>query len=184
MMSANTRWGLTVGLCLGVSGLLPATAVGQDYDIKSFQGHTPSSAELIESLKASEPPAGMKFRSVRPVQATRPKAVALAVQFEFGSAQLTPDAKAVLNNLGQALGSPDLKANSFLIEGHTDSVGSDEYNQQLSEARAATVKSYLTGSFGIAPSRLDTVGRGEAQPLDKANPEAGVNRRVQIVNVR
>ena len=184
MTSPSSRRGLVVGLCLGAAGLLPLSAVAQDYDIKSFQSHTPSSAELIESLKSTEPPSGTKFRSVRPVQATRPKAVALAVQFEFGSAQLTPDAKAVLNNLGQALGSPDLKANSFLIEGHTDSVGSDEYNQQLSEARAATVKSYLTGSFGIAPSRLDTVGRGEAQPLDKANPEAGVNRRVQIVNVR
>ena len=184
MTSPSSRRGFVVGLCLGAAGLLPLSAVAQDYDIKSFQSHTPSSAELIESLKSSEPPSGTKFRSVRPVQATRPKAVALAVQFEFGSAQLTPDAKAVLNNLGQALGAPDLKANSFLIEGHTDSVGSDEYNQQLSEARAATVKSYLTGSFGIPPSRLDTVGRGEAQPLDNANPEAGVNRRVQIVNVR
>lgn len=184
MTLPNLHSGLLVGLCLGASGLFPVSAVAQDYDITSFHGHTPSSAELIESLKPSEPPAGVKYRSVRPVQATRPKAVALAVQFEFGSAQLTPDAKAVLNNLGQALRSPDLSANSFLIEGHTDNVGGDEYNQRLSEARAATVKSYLTGSFGIPPSRLDTVGRGEAQPLDKSNPEAGVNRRVQIVNVR
>jgi outer membrane protein OmpA-like peptidoglycan-associated protein len=184
MTSPNSRRGLLAGLCLGTAGLSPLSVVAQDYDIKSFQSHTPSSAELIESLKSSEPPSGIKFRSVRPVQATRPKAVALAVQFEFGSAQLTPDAKAVLNNLGQALRSPDLSANAFLIEGHTDSVGSEESNQRLSEARAATVKSYLISSFGIPPSRLDAVGRGETQPLDKANPEAGVNRRVQIVNVR
>ena len=253
MLSSRLPAGAVLGLSLAAVALLPMAAVAQNYDIKSFHGHTPSSDELIESLKPSQPPEGIKFRGVRPVQATKPKAVALSIQFEFGSAQLssdaktvldnlgaalkspdlsaniflieglkseqpaggglkfrgvrpveatkpkavslmvqfefgsselTPDAKQVLNNLGSALKSPQLGADSFLIEGHTDSVGSDEYNQRLSEARAASVKTYLTGSLGVQPSRLETVGKGEAQPLDASNTEAAVNRRVQIVNVR
>ncbi len=184
MLSSRLLAGPVLGLSLVAVGVLPMVAVAQNYDIKTFHGHTPTSDELIESLKPSQPPEGIKFRGVRPVQATKPKAVALSIQFEFGSAQLSSDAKTVLDNLGAALKSPDLSANIFLIEGHTDSVGSDEYNQRLSEARAASVKSYLTSSFGIQPSRLETVGKGEAQPLDASNTEAAVNRRVQIVNVR
>jgi OmpA-OmpF porin, OOP family len=176
--------GPVLGLSLAAVGVLPMAAVAQNYDIKSFHGHTPTSEELIESLKPAQPPEGIKFRGVRPVQAAKPKAVALSVQFEFASAQLTSEAKAVLDNLGAALRSPDLSANTFLIEGHTDAVGSAEYNQRLSEARADSVKTYLTSTLGIQPSRLETVGRGETQPLDAADPEAAVNRRVQIVNVR
>jgi outer membrane protein OmpA-like peptidoglycan-associated protein len=176
--------GPVLGLSLAAVGAVPLSAVAQNYDIKSFHGHTPTSDELIESLKPAQPPEGIRFRGVRPVQAAKPKAVALSIQFEFGSAQLTGEAKTVLDNLAVALKSPDLSANIFLIEGHTDSVGSDEYNQRLSEDRAASVKAYLTGTYGIQSSRLETVGKGESQPLDTSDTEAAVNRRVQIVNVR
>jgi outer membrane protein OmpA-like peptidoglycan-associated protein len=184
MLSSRVLAGPVLGLSLAAVAALPSGAVAQNYDIKSFHGHTPTSDELIESLKPAQPPEGIKFRGVRPVQAAKPKAVALSIQFEFGSAQLTSDAKAVLDNLAAALKSPDLSANVFLIEGHTDAVGSDEYNQRLSEARAASVKAYLTSAYGIQSSRLETVGKGESQPLDSGSPEAAVNRRVQIVNVR
>ncbi|MCU0970818.1 MAG: OmpA family protein [Gammaproteobacteria bacterium] len=184
MLSSRLLAGPALGLSLAAVAALPLGAVAQNYDIKSFHGHTPTSDELIESLKPSPPPEGIKFRGVRPVQAAKPKAVALSIQFEFGSAQLTSEAKTVLDNLGTALKSPDLSANIFLIEGHTDSVGSDEYNQRLSEARATSVKTYLTSTLGVQPSRLETAGKGEAQPLDASNTEAAVNRRVQIVNVR
>jgi outer membrane protein OmpA-like peptidoglycan-associated protein len=184
MLSSRFVTGRVLGLTLASVVALPVSAIAQTYDMKSFQGHTPTSDELIESLKPSQPPEGIKFRGVRPVQAAKPKAVALSIQFEFGSAQLSSDAKAVLDNLAAALKSPDLSANVFLIEGHTDAVGSDEYNQRLSEARAASVKAYLTSAYGIQSARLETVGRGESQPLDASNTEAAVNRRVQIVNVR
>ena len=183
-LSSRVLAGPSLALSLAAVGAVPLGAVAQNYDIKSFHGHTPTSEELIESLKPAQPPEGLKFRGVRPVQPAKPKAVALSVQFEFASAQLTSEAKGVLDNLGVALKSPDLSANVFLVEGHTDAVGSDEYNQRLSEARAASVKTYLTSALGIQPSRLETVGRGETQPLDAANPEGAVNRRVQIVNVR
>ena len=180
--------GPILGLSLAVAGLLPAVAPAQDYDVKNFYGRTPSADELIEGLKSEQPAGGtgkgLKFRGVRPVEATKPKAVSLMVQFEFGSAQLTPTAKQVLDNLGAALKSPQLGSDSFLIEGHTDSVGSDAYNQRLSEARARSVKQYLSSQLGVEAERLRAAGKGESSLLDKGNPESGVNRRVQVINLR
>ncbi len=181
----NLSTGQALGLSLAVAGLLPAPASAQDYDVKNFYGRTPSAQELIEGLKSEQPAGGgLKFRGVRPVEATKPKAVSLMVQFEFGSSELTPDAKQVLNNLGSALKSPQLSADSFLIEGHTDSVGSDEYNRRLSEARARSVKQYLSGQVGVESDRLRTIGKGESSPLEAGNPESAVNRRVQVINLR
>lgn len=176
--------GPLAGLSMALAALLPAAASAQDYDVKSYHGRTPTSQELIESLKSDQPPAEMRFRGVRPVEAAKPKAVSLMVQFEFGSAELTPDARQVLGNLGSALKSPQLSGDTFLIEGHTDAVGSDEYNQRLSEARARSVKEYLSSQLGVEADRLRTVGKGESSPIDPAHPEAAVNRRVQVINLR
>jgi outer membrane protein OmpA-like peptidoglycan-associated protein len=185
--SSHPRRVALLALVVVTPCLLTAPALAQNYDVKSFHGRTPTSEELIESLKPAPAPAapsGIKFRGIRPVEATKPKAVALSVQFEFNSAELTSDAKVVLDSVGKALRSTELGANAFVIEGHTDSVGGEDYNQRLSEARAAAVKGYLTSNYGIQASRLEAVGRGKSYPLDKANPESAVNRRVQIVTVR
>ena len=73
----------------------------------------------------------------------------------------------------------------ILIEGHTDSVGSDERNQDLSEARAAAVRSYLM-SKGVNPNRLNTIGHGEGSPIDTNDTNEGKtnNRRVEIIEVK
>jgi len=67
------------------------------------------------------------------------------------------------------------------IAGHTDSTGSETYNQQLSERRAQVVKNALAGQ-GVNPARLTTVGYGESKPIADNNTEAGrqINRRVEI----
>src|SRR5204862_1751986 len=67
----------------------------------------------------------------------------MRIQFEFGSAKLTEDAKKVLNELGAALQSDQLAAYQFSLVGHTDAVGSAGANLKLSQARAASVKDYL-----------------------------------------
>jgi len=82
-----------------------------------------------------------------------------------------------------ALRDPRLAAFSFLIAGHTDAKGGVEFNQKLSERRAEAVSHYLVTQFGIAPARLSAKGYGKSQLLDPANPEDGVNRRVQVINV-
>ena len=68
-----------------------------------------------------------------------------------------------------------------VISGHTDSIGTDAYNQKLSERRAAAVKDYLV-SKGIASSKITTIGKGETQPVATNKTKEGrqKNRRVDI----
>ena len=66
------------------------------------------------------------------------------------------------------------------IGGHADASGPEDYNQRLSQARAASVRDYLENRHGIAPSRLQVVGYGESAPLPGTDPFAGVNRRVEF----
>ena len=105
------------------------------------------------------------------------------VNFAFNRADLLPQGKADLDAV-----IPDLEADrdlTLLIEGHTDSVGSDAYNQQLSERRAESVKAYLV-SKGIAESRIETKGYGESQPVTSNDTEAGraKNRRVELKEIK
>ena len=85
--------------------------------------------------------------------------------------------------LGKALSHERLARESFVIEGHADAYGDDQYNKELSQRRAATVKDYLTAHMGIEEYRLRAIGMGEEKPKtdDPYDPE---NRRVDIVNVK
>jgi OOP family OmpA-OmpF porin len=135
----------------------------------------PTPAPMPPPVQAAAPP-------IAPADAP---AISLTVQFATGSAELTPQAQRVLDELGKALMSEDLRPYRFRIEGHTDTTGSRAVNQALSERRAAAVRSYLTSRFGVESARLIAVGLGQTQ---LAVPTAdGVdeprNRRVQIVNI-
>ncbi len=107
----------------------------------------------------------------------------IKVYFEFDSAILKPEAMDVLDNLGEALTSGELSGYRFELAGHTDAVGSDAYNQDLSEKRANAVLDYLVTSFGIDVTRIDAVGYGESQLLDPTDPEGEINRRVQVTRM-
>ncbi len=113
----------------------------------------------------------------------KPPSVDLYVTFAFDSDALDTDAYFVLDNLGRALSDERLREYRFLIAGHTDARGTDEYNMDLSRRRAATVVRYLTQRHGVRLERLESVGYGESQLLDPTRPEDGVNRRVQVVNL-
>lgn len=106
--------------------------------------------------------------------------VDLAVFYEFDSAQLTPQAKALLIDLGRALTSPKLRNSVFLLAGHTDAKGSNAYNQSLSERRAVEARRFLVQNFGIRPDRLIVVGFGEEFLADPARPHDAINRRVEV----
>jgi outer membrane protein OmpA-like peptidoglycan-associated protein len=102
--------------------------------------------------------------------------------FEFNSAAITAEAEPQLRELGAALTDPRLKGSTISIGGHTDAVGSDGFNQVLSERRAATIKRYLVDHFGLQPADLRAVGYGKRQPKNTADLFAPENRRVAIVN--
>jgi OmpA-OmpF porin, OOP family len=109
----------------------------------------------------------------------------LFIQFSTGSAGLTPQAVAVLDELGKALASNALASYRFRVEGHTDTVGAKDYNRVLSERRAAAVVAYIRRKFGIDEGRMVPVGLGSEQLLVQTadqTPEAR-NRRVKIVNI-
>jgi outer membrane protein OmpA-like peptidoglycan-associated protein len=104
------------------------------------------------------------------------------IEFEFDSDRLTAQGKLDLDTFGEALVT-DLRDSMVALEGHTDAVGADAYNQALSERRAAAAKQYLLDSFGIAPSRLTAVGMGKSNPI-ASNDDAGgrsQNRRVDFI---
>jgi outer membrane protein OmpA-like peptidoglycan-associated protein len=101
------------------------------------------------------------------------------ITFAFDSSNLQPQFYPVLDNVASTLN----EYNQTVIEvaGHTDSVGSDSYNQQLSVQRANSVAAYLS-SKGIMQQRMITVGAGETHPVASNDTEAGraQNRRVEI----
>ena len=99
--------------------------------------------------------------------------------FDFDKAVLKPEGKAKLDDLSSKLGAINLEV--IIAVGHTDSVGTDEYNQKLSIKRSEAVKAYLV-SKGVEANRVYTEGKGEKQPVDDNKTAAGraKNRRVEI----
>ena len=101
------------------------------------------------------------------------------VTFAFGSANLSPEFRSTLDKVGATL--TEYEKTYVDVMGHTDSVGSDAFNQTLSEQRASTVADYLAGR-GVQRARLATKGYGESQPKASNTTEEGraQNRRVEI----
>ncbi|WP_170772273.1 OmpA family protein [Ruegeria lacuscaerulensis] len=104
--------------------------------------------------------------------------VNIQVRFDFASAALRDDEKPKLSALCNAMKNVDVSV--FQIIGHTDSAGSADYNQNLSLLRAKEVKRFLVSDCGIADERLEVLGVGEAEPLNKSDPRADENRRVEF----
>ena len=121
-------------------------------------------------------------QEIAELAATKPK-IDLEIQFDYNSADISKGSTTAVQELGKALSSPDLKGSTFVVAGHTDAIGGEAYNQELSERRADTIKKYLTEKYGIAGSDLVTVGYGESKPKDANVPMDPANRRVQVVNM-
>lgn len=108
--------------------------------------------------------------------------VKLKVEFDVDSARIREGSYPLLNELIKALKSRQLAGKKVLISGHTDSDYTLEYNQKLSERRAASVKAYLVERGGLDPKLLRTEGWGKTRPLvpntSPANKQR--NRRVEV----
>jgi len=142
--------------------------------------------EKLENGKCVAPPAPVApapapapVPEAAPVPTSEKVSYSADAFFDFDKAILKPAGKASLDELSGKLGGMNLEV--IIAVGHTDSVGTDAYNQKLSIRRAEAVKAYLKGK-GIEETRIYTEGKGESQPkADNATAEGRAqNRRVEI----
>ncbi|RBA25319.1 outer membrane protein OmpA [Herminiimonas fonticola] len=131
------------------------------------------------ALVAAAAPAGAAPAGAAPVPTAEKVTFAADAFFDFDKATLKPEGKAKLDDLASKLNSLNLEV--IIAVGHTDSVGSDAYNQKLSIRRAEAVKGYLVNK-GVDAKRVYTEGKGEKQPVATNKTAAGraQNRRVEI----
>jgi len=121
-------------------------------------------------------------QEIAELAASKPK-IDLEIQFDYNSADIAKGSVQAVQELGKALSDASLNGSTFVVAGHTDAIGGEAYNQDLSERRADTIKKYLTEKYGIAGANLVTVGYGKTRPKDPNAPLDPINRRVQVVNM-
>lgn len=112
-----------------------------------------------------------------PAPAAAPTTIGFHIPFAYASAQLLPEGRPFLDQLGQVMQSePSLK---LAVEGHTDAHGGDAYNLVLSQKRAKAVQAYLAHTWHIDTTRMTVIGKGKTEPLTP-DPFDAANRRVQF----
>jgi len=128
--------------------------------------------EVAEAPAAPPPP---------PMPVYEKHTVSATALFDFDKAVLKPAGKEAIHGIDEEIKSSKAKVIDINVVGHTDSVGTEEYNQQLSVRRANAVKDYMV-SEGIDPGIIDVKGMGEAEPVASNDTAEGraKNRRVEI----
>ena len=162
-------WRSSTGLCWRAGYWTPAMAIAEcDPDL------TPKPAPAAKPAPAPAKPAPAKPKPV-----AQKITLAADVLFDFDKAVIKPAGKSRLDDLAGQIKSINLEV--VIAIGHTDSIGSDAYNQKLSVRRAESVKAYLV-SRGIEPNRIYTEGKGKKQPIasNKTADGRAKNRRVEI----
>jgi outer membrane protein OmpA-like peptidoglycan-associated protein len=161
---------LTRSLSIGAPQVDPTAQAKEASFVASIRNRKTRSLSLGEREEIAE------------IAATKPK-IDLEIQFDYNSASIRPASMPSVQALGQALSDPQLKGSTFVVAGHTDGIGGDAFNQDLSERRADTVKRYLVEKYNIASADLVTVGYGKTKLKDAQDPTDPINRRVQVVNM-
>ena len=147
------------GLCWRTGYWTPAMAVEEcDPDLVK------KVAPMAAPAKAAPAPAPAPVAAPKP--AAQKVTLAADALFDFNKADLRPEGKAKLDKLAGDI--KGIKLEVIIAVGHADRFGTDAYNQKLSEKRAESVKAYLVGK-GIEPNRVYTEGKGEKQPITKAD---------------
>lgn len=170
---------------LGIGVLFLALAMGaraeDEGTLDVSEGGSVDKSKIIELFKPQEP-LTRQFKKKSDSAQAAPK-LSMHINFARNSSRLDDAGKQILQPLGEALSSQELKATRFVIEGHTDAKGKVASNLRLSARRAESVKRYLATQFSIEPSRLTAVGKGSSELLNAADPYAGENRRVVIAPI-
>jgi len=172
-------WKNSTGLCWRAGYWTPAMATCEcDKDLMPKAACEPPAKP---SAVPPPPPPAAKPAPAKPKPAPVAEKVTLAadVLFDFDKAVLKNEGKNKLDDLATKVKAINLEV--VIAIGHTDSIGSDAYNQKLSVRRAESVKAYLV-SKGVEPNRVYTEGKGEKQPVASNKTKDGrqKNRRVEI----
>jgi outer membrane protein OmpA-like peptidoglycan-associated protein len=161
---------LTRGLSAGEPQIDQAAKAKQDSFLASVRNRRTRSLSLDER------------EEIASIASTKPN-IDLEINFDYNSADISKASMPAAQELGKALSNPSLKGSTFVVAGHTDGIGSDAYNQDLSERRADTIKAFLVQKYGLNSADLVTVGYGKTKLKDAQNPADPLNRRVQVVNM-
>jgi OOP family OmpA-OmpF porin len=167
-------------LCWRDNFWTPATAVPECDGALKPELPAPPPPPAPAPAPAAAPPAPAPAPVVAaPVPSSEKVTYAADAFFDFDKATLKPEAKSKLDELVDKTKQINLEV--IIAVGHTDSVGTDAYNQKLSVRRAEAIKTYLT-SKGVEANRVYTEGKGEKQPVasNKTTEGRAKNRRVEI----
>lgn len=170
-------WRNGTGLCWRAGYWTPAMAIAEcDPDLVP---KPPAPAPVVAPPPPPPPPPAKPAPKPAPKPVAEKVTLAADVLFDFDKSVLKPAGKAKLDDLASKVKSINLEV--VIAIGHTDSIGSDAYNQKLSVRRAESVKAYLV-SKGVEPNRIYTEGKGEKQPVASNKTKEGrqKNRRVEI----
>ena len=161
------------GLCWRTGYWTPADAI-PGCDAPLAKPAAPVAAAPVEPAAAP-----VVAPVVAPVPTSEKVTYAADAFFDFDKSVLKPEAKVKLDDLVSKL--KDINLEVIISVGHTDSIGTDAYNQKLSLRRAEAVKAYLVNK-GVDPTRAYTEGKGEKKPVADNKTAAGraQNRRVEI----
>jgi len=186
---------MTAGLALAADGTVSADKIVNALQPKPVTRGLSAGPQADPAIKAKEISFVQALRNrttrslslgereqIAEIASTKPN-IDLEIQFDYNSAAISTGSTQAVQELGKALSNPNLRGSTFVVAGHTDGIGGDAYNQELSERRADTIKRYLVDRYGIAGNDLVTVGYGKTKLKDAANPADPINRRVQVVNM-
>ena len=168
--------------------LVPEGTYKVVFEAKDVAGNVSTKEEVLTIAKIHQPPQPQPQEIIKEIKILEEeKFVRVQIQsqvlFEFGKYELMPQSKKILQNIVELL--KTYPKNKIIVEGHTDSVGSEEHNLKLSQLRANEVKKFLVEN-GIEEERIQTIGYGESRPIASNKTQSGraLNRRVEILIVK
>ncbi|WP_342727080.1 OmpA family protein [Bradyrhizobium sp. B097] len=195
LLTIGAALSMTAGVALAGSDTVPAAQILNALKPKSATRGLSAGTQVDPAASAKEASFLNTVRNrqtrslslgerqeIADIAANKPK-IDLEIHFDYNSAEIAKGSTQAVQELGKALSDASMKGTTFVVAGHTDAIGSEAYNQDLSERRADTIKNYLVEHYGLNGSDLVTVGYGKTRPKDPSAPMDPTNRRVQVVNM-